>query len=32
MSNNYGQDYIKNGKFGAIKWINITEQDMLHLY
>ena len=31
-SNKYGQDHLKNGSFGGMKWINITVQNMLHLY
>ena len=31
-SNKYGEDHIKNGKFGGTKWRNITVQEMLHFY
>ena len=31
-SNTYGQDNLKNEKFGGIKWKNITVQEMLHFY
>ena len=31
-SNKYGQDHLKNRKFGGMKWINITVPDMLHFY
>ena len=30
--NKYGQGHINNGKFGEIKWRNITVQEMLHFY
>ena len=29
--NRYGQYNIKNGKFGGMKWINITVQYMLRV-
>ena len=31
-SNKYGQDHLKNVKFGGTKWINITVQDIINLY
>ena len=31
-SKKYGRDCLKNGKFGGMKWINITVQEMLHFY
>ena len=31
-SNKYGQYHLKNGKFGGMKYIHITVQEMLNLY
>ena len=31
-SNKYGQDHLKNVKFGGVKRININVQEMIHFY
>ena len=31
-SNKFAQYHLKNGKFGVMKWKNITVKETIHLY